>query len=214
MGYHFSWCIDLLDDLEQNNCLNEPMAQLGNQEFFGDKEEIRKFAMNNNYNNLAKEIIPKNLFEERYGISQYDDFDINGKAKYYLYLTNKLPDFLKEKYYTIMDIGTSEHIFDIANTFKNIYKMCKVGGVVIHDLPLHHWGHGWFNFTERTFRNISIINKFPIIYDGYIYKEPGKKERNFIRQKKEWNLNGGELYYVVAIYKKNRKKFKLPRPLI
>jgi hypothetical protein len=69
---------------------------------------------------------------------------------------------------TIIDSGSLEHIFDVASAFRNLIKFCKVGGMIIHILPVNNLnGHGFWQFSsdlifsiyskENGFRNTKVF---------------------------------------------------------
>ena len=59
---------------------------------------------------------------------------------------------IKKQYDTIIDIGTSEHVFNINQNLENISKLCKSGGRIIHCLPANNQcGHGFWQFSPELF---------------------------------------------------------------
>jgi len=55
-------------------------------------------------------------------------------------------------YDTVIDCGTVEHIFDIAQALKNISALCAVGGQVIHVAPANNFcGHGFWQLSPELF---------------------------------------------------------------
>ena len=75
---------------------------------------------------------------------------------------NKPIDNINEKFDTIIDFGTSEHIFNVTQNLKNISKLCKVGGTILHALPANNnCGHGFWQFSPELFFSLySEINGF------------------------------------------------------
>jgi len=62
---------------------------------------------------------------------------------------------LDKQYDTIIDFGTSEHIFNINQNLINISKLCKKGGKIIHCLPANNQcGHGFWQFSPELFFSI------------------------------------------------------------
>lgn len=60
---------------------------------------------------------------------------------------------------TIIDSGSLEHIFDVAAAFRNLIKMCKVGGRIIHFLPVNNLnGHGFWQFSSDLVYTVYGIN--------------------------------------------------------
>ena len=57
-----------------------------------------------------------------------------------------------KKYDTIIDFGTSEHIFNVFQNFKNISNLCKINGYILHCLPANNnCGHGFYQFSPEFF---------------------------------------------------------------
>jgi len=58
-----------------------------------------------------------------------------------------IPKKLENKYDIVIDGGTVEHIFNIAQAFHNITRMLKVGGHVFHGVPINMINHGFYNIS-------------------------------------------------------------------
>ena len=59
------------------------------------------------------------------------------------------------KYDTIIDFGTSEHVFNVGQVFKNIHNMLNVGGRVLHVNPANSFnGHGFHQFSHELFYSL------------------------------------------------------------
>ena len=59
------------------------------------------------------------------------------------------PVSLETQYDTIIDAGSLEHVFDVACAFQNIVGFSKVGGRIIHLLPVNNLsGHGFWQFSS------------------------------------------------------------------
>jgi SAM-dependent methyltransferase len=57
-----------------------------------------------------------------------------------------------EKYDTVIDCGTIEHVFDIAQALRNIAALCAPGGQIIHVSPASNFcGHGFWQISPETF---------------------------------------------------------------
>ena len=57
----------------------------------------------------------------------------------------------------ILDGGTLEHCYNIAQAFKNVCQMIKVGGFSLHSNPVNRINHGYYNlnplFYDHGFKN-------------------------------------------------------------
>lgn len=117
---------------------------------------------------------------------------------------NKVCDFGKpvsesEIYDTFIDFGSSEHIFEISQSFKNIIKLTKIGGMIIHNLPTDNGcGHGFYQISPELF--FSLYSEKNGFKDTEIFmidisknkpsyviklKKPSKGDRIEIRTKNE-----------------------------
>lgn len=57
-----------------------------------------------------------------------------------------------EEYDTVIDSGTIEHVYNINEAFKNLSRLCKVGGQILHSLPANNnCGHGFWQFSPELF---------------------------------------------------------------
>jgi hypothetical protein len=59
------------------------------------------------------------------------------------------------KFDTIIDSGTLEHVFDVAAAFRNTINLCRIGGRIIHFLPVNNLnGHGFWQFSSDLLYSI------------------------------------------------------------
>lgn len=129
-------------------------------------------------------------------VDSIDNSDYEGATIVFDY-NQPIPKELHKKYDTVIDFGCSEHIFDVAQVFKNTADICKVGGRILHILPADNFcGHGFYQFTPEFFISIySNENGYGdteiFLSDLYSYKEwykvnrPRSGERINIRTKNE-----------------------------
>jgi len=159
MGYNLTYTLEILDMLNENGYIKGPVLDLGNQEFKNvTKDELKQFAMVNGYYNLLEKPTVKNLLRDRYGIENYCDIDINGGAEITANFCHEgeIKNY-KNRFNTILDFGTLEHIFDQYSAFRNIYSICKPDGHLIHTLPYIQPDHGLFNYSMKV---VTAIVKF------------------------------------------------------
>jgi hypothetical protein len=112
---------------------------------------------------VASEIkLPRKIFSAKYadeflhgigakGFQVLDLSDYEG-AQVIHDLNMPIPDALREKFSVIMDIGTSEHVYNAVQSISNIREMCKVGGHVLMLSPANNYlGHGFYQFSPELF---------------------------------------------------------------
>ena len=65
------------------------------------------------------------------------------------------PQNLGQEFDTIIDGGTLEHVFDIACSFRNVFRLLAPGGRVVHVLPVNNLnGHGFWQFSSDLLYSI------------------------------------------------------------
>lgn len=81
-------------------------------------------------------------------------FDLNSPSS---------PTSLIDRYDVIIDGGTLEHVFHLPNALRNVIRMLKVGGRVIHLSPSsNHIDHGFYMFSPTLFWDFYSANGFSI----------------------------------------------------
>ena len=93
------------------------------------------------------------------GFKHYDDIDFVADEGVSIVHDMNLP-YAGGKYDLVLECGTMEHIFDIAQVFKNVIQLCKVGGTVCHISPLTWINHGFYNFSLTLFYDVYRNNGF------------------------------------------------------
>ena len=94
------------------------------------------------------------LLKDCFGSTDVDSLDNSNyeEATIIFDLNKKLKDEIIEKYDTIIDCGTLEHIYHINNALYNVSKLCNNGGQIIHVLPANNFcGHGFWQLSPELF---------------------------------------------------------------
>jgi len=95
-------------------------------------------------------------------LSIFDLYSHTGK-EIELDLNESIPQKLFEQFDFVLDPGTLEHCFNVGTAIKNMAKMCKLNGHVIHHNPLFIYNHGFFNFSPTFYFDFYTDNGFEII---------------------------------------------------
>ena len=76
-------------------------------------------------------------------------------------LNDPLPAEYHGRYDFVVDIGCSEHIFDVRQTMKNLMDALKLGGVLCYYVPMYGWHNECFhNFQPPLFFDAFAANGF------------------------------------------------------
>lgn len=92
------------------------------------------------------------LLRQKFGathVSSVDNSDYEG-ATHVANLNERID--LGRQFDCILDCGTSEHIFDIGQAFRNAIALCRVGGRIVQALPSNsECGHGFYQISPELF---------------------------------------------------------------
>lgn len=65
------------------------------------------------------------------------------------------PIHLDRQFDTVLDFGTTEHIYNVKVVYENVRVLCRQGGGIIHLLPANNFcGHGFYQFSPMFFRSV------------------------------------------------------------
>ncbi|MEK6891391.1 MAG: hypothetical protein AABX03_04615 [Nanoarchaeota archaeon] len=143
------------------------------KDFFGERiasigvQEIRarrggKMPKDFDYKNFKELLFAR-------GVKAVDEFDyFDEKANIKFDFNRPIDKKYYEKYNTVIDIGSLEHIFDTKQAMENCLRMVKVNGFYFLHTPVN----GYFKDGFHTFNPDAIIgalksNGFQIIYEKY-----------------------------------------------
>lgn len=124
------------------------LGRLGNQI---DKKKLKLLGLENNIA-FSKEYCDGILIDY-FGANLVHSIDnSNFEGANIIFDMNEELESITKQYDTIIDIGTSEHVFNINQNLKNMSKLCKRGGKIIHCLPANNQcGHGFWQFSPELF---------------------------------------------------------------
>jgi hypothetical protein len=120
-----------------------------------------------------------------------DLFDERADLRYDM--NNPVPAFEHERYGTLIDIGSIEHLFDTRQCLENCMRMLRVGGHYLLHAPISgYFGHGLHTFHPEGLMAALEINGFRILYCSY-HNIKGKPMENPCRRLE--NLESGEILW-------------------
>lgn len=92
------------------------------------------------------------LLKEHFGATSVDSYDYSDYEAA-THIVDMGKPFVPEKQYdTILDCGTCEHIFDVAQALNNVSSLCVPGGQIVQVLPANNFcGHGFWQFSPELF---------------------------------------------------------------
>jgi len=198
-----------LEKLKKENHFFGETLSIGRLNNLIKKDEFKKLKLDFSDDFFADRLLCNN-FEitslNALDYSSFEDADI-------IQDLNKPIVNIEKKFDTILDFGTSEHVFDVSQCLKNISNLCKKGGTIIHCLPANNnCGHGFWQFSPELFFNIysqkNGFNETEIILINLF----DKKNWYLINKQKKGDrleLNSSEpLYLLVKSKKVNESNYE------
>ncbi len=84
-------------------------------------------------------------------VDSVDNSDFEG-ASHIHDMNRQIPEDMKSKYDTVIDSGTTEHIYNVSEALANCSALCKPGGQIVHISPSNNLcGHGFWQFSPELF---------------------------------------------------------------
>ena len=73
---------------------------------------------------------------------------------------------LEGKFDLVMNLGTTEHVFNQFRAFQSLHALTKVGGVLYHDLPMAGYlNHALFRYDPLFFRTLIASNSYDVLLE-------------------------------------------------
>lgn len=104
------------------------------------------------------EIVESVAFFEKLG-TRLDVWDIHASRGFETEVDLNHPAASSD-YDLVIDCGTIEHCFNIAQAMANILSAVKLGGFVFHDSPVNMYNHGFYNLNPTFYYDWYEANGF------------------------------------------------------
>ena len=102
--------------------------------------------------------------------------DLGGTEKAHK-LDLNLPIDLGQRFDIVHNSGTLEHVFDIAQAFRNMHNLTRPGGLMIHHAPFVGWvGHGFYALQPTLFWDLAEANNYHVHVMLYAELKPPRLE--------------------------------------
>lgn len=108
-------------------------------------------------------------FYELLGVKEYSCVDLGGEYNA-IKLDLNYPFEDKSRYglYDLVtDYGNNEHVFNTAEAYRTMHRLCKKGGILIISQAIYH-GNGYYSYEPSFFEGMAAANNYRIRYSSYI----------------------------------------------
>jgi hypothetical protein len=108
-------------------------------------------------------------FYRIFGASSYQAIDLeDSRAQFRVDLNRPLPRSIGT-FDVVTNFGTTEHVFDIAQTFRSIHQLLRVGGLQLHTLAAYaHIDHGFYNVHPTAYVDMAKANNYEVVDLSYV----------------------------------------------
>ena len=146
------------------------LLEIGEANWYGDVEP--PFPCRDKSNGF---MIAKDCYAATFAPSRCLAIDRNGTAKAWRYDLNEPlpcnPSKIKEPGFAfaepsdvIINHGTAEHIFNIAQVVRTMHDACADGGLMVHDAPFTGWiNHGFYCLQPTLFYDLAAANNYEVV---------------------------------------------------
>ena len=175
----------IFDRFQKYISQSESILELGNQTFVNEcitkySDILKGFNNNTPVKKYVESLNKKHISVDITGFDESIPLDLNLPKIEYL-----------GEFDLVTNFGTTEHVEpNQFEPFLHIHNFCKIGGIMIHEIPVFgHWiGHCKFYYDEEFFYYLANKNKYDILEMSRINYQ-----------------NDGDLIFVAL--KKNNKEF-------
>ncbi len=136
------------------------------------------------------DVLRKGVYETKSVFSQLGaeitclDFRKTVGSEIVVDLNEAIDDSLRSRFDIIVDPGTLEHVFNVAQGIKNVVLMLKVGGYIYHQNPLCFINHGFYSFSPTFYKDFYEKNGFSLERLCSFYK--GEEHHSFAPESRDF----------------------------
>ena len=122
------------------------VATIGRQELFVPKDKLKILFNPKRYTKYG--VYCEELLIRHFAATVVESFD-NSDFEHATHITDmNKPLAVQNRYDTVIDYGSLEHIYNIPQALKNVSELCSVDGQILHVLPANNFcGHGFWQFS-------------------------------------------------------------------
>jgi hypothetical protein len=126
------------------------VATIGRQELCVPKDKLKNAFNLKKYTKYG--VYCEELLIRHFAATVVESFD-NSDFERATHITDlNKPLAVQNRYDTVIDYGSLEHIYNIPQALKNVSELCSVDGQILHVLPANNYcGHGFWQFSPELF---------------------------------------------------------------
>ncbi len=107
----------------------------------------------------------KAFYADLFAPSSIVSIDMDGTPAALKYNLNYPLPVSTSRFDVVINHGTAEHVFNIAQVFASMHDRCEVNGVMIHDAPFTPWiDHGFYCLQPTLFYDLAHANCYEVAH--------------------------------------------------
>lgn len=126
------------------------------------------------------------------------------------------PVDLERQFHVVMNLGTVEHVFNVAQAFKTIHDHTLPGGLMVHGLPFTGWiDHGFYAFNPTFFWDLAAVNGYGFLVACYTELNPLKliqlqTREHVLEMARSGQVGANSLLYMIMVRPEEARPFRVP----
>lgn len=109
---------------------------------------------------------PARALYEELDCGRYEAIDGNARGTLTIDLNQPIEEWMAYadfvgKFNLVTDFGTGEHVFDQAQVWRTLHKLCAPGALIAYDRPISGYAvHGFYAINECLIRDLAAANAY------------------------------------------------------
>lgn len=126
------------------------------------------------------------------------------------------PVDLQRQFHVVLNLGTVEHVFNVAQAFKTIHDHTLPGGLMVHGMPFAGLvDHGFYSFNPTFYLDLAAINGYEVLVALYAEINPMKlvqfqAREQILEMAKNGQIGKNALLYAVLRRPAEARPFRVP----
>lgn len=192
------------------------LLEIGEANWYGDVDPRDMFTpfqlMDFDNSNLFE--VAKAFYAATFAPSRIVSIDYNGSPTALRHDLNR-PLPLDERSDLVINHGTAEHVFNIAQVFATMHDRCRDGGLMVHESPFTGWiDHGFYCLQPTLFYDLAAANCYEVVLVAIEEIQSGTiiklESREHVYRLAEAGQIPNNSMLFVALRKRGDSAFKLP----
>jgi len=153
----------LLEQLREEGKLPQKcdLLEIGEANWYGDFDPAT-IGILSGTDSLSYRQVVLRMYDNLIQPNSVTSIDQGGGDKAIRHDLNQSID-LEREFGIVVNHGTAEHVFNIANVYRVAHDHCEVGGMMIHESPWLGWpDHGFYCLQPTLFYDVARANNYRI----------------------------------------------------